>query len=458
VEAAGVNYESIKALAKERGHKVDTLLAMSRTRDPFFCGSEGQRQYAEWFLGIWERFGFTAPIHLRRIHYRIISNPEPILLLSGKPYQNTERCWDSLIDAARCARCLRLVNPSDFVDMRNGEPRIYSACRTPPRPGFYFPDEVELWRLPLLHLDLSCDLSLAAPEIHGYDYSGDHADQRYFLQMWIEKSTMDDVLAPICRRYGVDLVTGAGFQSITSVVRMLAERNPMGKPARIFYISDFDPGGEGMPIATARQIEFWRPQYAPDLEIKLHHLALTREQADEYRLPRTPIKETDKRRRGFEERRGQGAVELDALEALHPGELARIVEEDAFQPYFDKTLDRRLSKIWLKAASAAKQAWEAELEEQDAELDSIRTEAEAIAQKYAAQLEPLRRDFEMEMQPLRDQLELVQHAVQVKADEFSVDLPPRPEPAEADADESDWLFDSNREYLEQIAVYKRHKE
>jgi len=49
-------------------------------------------------------------------------------------------------------------------------------------------------------------------------------------------------------------------------------------------------------------------------------------------------------------------------------------------------------------------------------------------------------------------------AVQVKADEFTVDLPPRPEPAEADADESDWLFDSNREYLEQIAVYKRHKE
>jgi len=307
----------------------------------------------------------------------------------------------------RYARYLGLVDPAAFVDQRNSEPRIYSACRTPPRPGFYFTDD--LWRLPSLNLDLSCDLRLPAPEITGYDYSGDHADQRYFLQMWIEKSTMDDVLKPVCERYGVDLVTGAGFQSITSVVSMLRQRNPLRKPARIFYISDFDPAGEGMPIATARQIEFWLPKYAPDLEIKLHHLALTGEQVLQYELPRTSIKESDLRRKGFEERHGSGAVELDALEALHPGELAAIVEEHAFQPYFDKTLNRRLTKTRLKASSTANEAWEAEVEEQDQELESIRTEAEAIAEKYALQLAPLKRDFEMEMQPLRDQLELVQH-------------------------------------------------
>jgi hypothetical protein len=52
---------------------------------------------------------------------------------------------------------------------------------------------------------------------------------------------------------------------------------------------------------------------------------LTREQAQQFNLPRIPIKESDLRRKGFEERNGEGAVELDALEALHPGELASLV-------------------------------------------------------------------------------------------------------------------------------------
>jgi hypothetical protein len=49
------------------------------------------------------------------------------------------------------------------------------------------------------------------------------------------------------------------------------------------------------------------------------------EQCIEYGLPRTPIKETERRALRFEERFGEGATELDALEALHPGLLREIV-------------------------------------------------------------------------------------------------------------------------------------
>jgi hypothetical protein len=45
-------------------------------------------------------------------------------------------------------------------------------------------------------------------------------------------------------------------------------------------------------------------------------------------LPRIPIKETEKRSEAFEQRHGEGATELDALEALHPGVLARILEQE----------------------------------------------------------------------------------------------------------------------------------
>jgi hypothetical protein len=45
-------------------------------------------------------------------------------------------------------------------------------------------------------------------------------------------------------------------------------------------------------------------------------LALTLAQVQQYRLPRIPIKESDRRKPGFEDTYGEGAVELDALEAL----------------------------------------------------------------------------------------------------------------------------------------------
>ena len=82
----------------------------------------------------------------------------------------------------------------------------------------------------------------------------------------------------------------------------------------------------------------------------------------------------------------------------------------------------------------------------------------AIAKQYATRLEPIQREFNRKMKPLRERLERVRHAVRQKADEFTVSVPPRPEPNEAGADESFWLYDSQRGYEAQIEAYKRHKE
>src|SRR5262249_51819997 len=159
---------------------------------------------------------------------------------------------------------------------------------------------------------------------YGYDYAA--ADQPYLVEIWVEKSTMNDVLEPLCGQLSVNLVTSLGFQSMTAAVNLLqraARLAAAGRPCRVFYISDYDPAGDGMPVAVARQIEFWLSQYAPGADIKLTPLVLTREQVVAYDLPRTPIKESDRRRANFEALHGEGAVELDALEALHPGELRR---------------------------------------------------------------------------------------------------------------------------------------
>ena len=90
----------------------------------------------------------------------------------------------------------------------------------------------------------------------------------------------------------------------------------MGKPAHMFYISDWDPQGERMPFSASRHIEYRLRQCAEHCEVTVEPLALTPEQIKRYKLPRVPIKSSNRLRDTFEEAYGEGATELDALEAI----------------------------------------------------------------------------------------------------------------------------------------------
>jgi hypothetical protein len=444
--------ETIKKLATEAGCPIPGLLALDRSKDPFFLGSDADQRNAGWFRDVWERYGFGTGVHLRRIFYRVVNDPDRPKRPDGEAFENTNQCWAFLGEASKSARCLGLVDPAAFVDRRNPDPVLYADARTKPKPRC----EVEqpYWSLPSITIDLECSLGLPEPLVTGYDYQ--LADQRYSLGLWIEKSTMNDVIEPWCQRFGMDLVTGLGFQSMTTVINMLQRARRHGKAVRIFYISDFDPAGDRMPVSTARHIEFWVPSYAPEIEIKLTHLGLTRQQVIEYGLPRIPIKQSDLRRKGFEDRRGEGAVELDALEAVRPGELARLIEE-AVEPYFDSGLKKRLADAGAEADEDAAAAWEDATREEADQLEELQAEAEGVARKFARRAAKLTREFDAAMGPVRERLEVVRHAAQAKADGFQVDLPERPEADQADADESGWLFDNGRSYLDQLQHYKAHK-
>jgi hypothetical protein len=155
-----------------------------------------------------------------------------------------------------------------------------------------------------------------------------------------------------------------------------------GKPTRIFYISDHDPAGELMPKATARQVEFWLRKYAPDIPFKLTPLALTKEQVVRFKLPRIPIKESDLRKKYFQDRHGSGACELDALEALHPGELARMVR-NAVESYIDASLEERLADAHIEAQDDVEDAWAELIEAEAGELKAIKADADVIVKKHS---------------------------------------------------------------------------
>jgi hypothetical protein len=54
-----------------------------------------------------------------------------------------------------------------------------------------------------------------------------------------------------------------------------------------------------MPKAVARKVEFTIAKFGLDVDLQLIPLALTPDQRREYRLPRTPIKDTERRDRSI---------------------------------------------------------------------------------------------------------------------------------------------------------------
>jgi hypothetical protein len=208
-----------------------------------------------------------------------------------------------------------------------------------------------------------------------------------------------------------------------------------------------------MPQSVARQIEYWVKHYAPSADIALQPLALTRPQVVERQLPRIPIKESDLRRSNFEDCYGEGAVELDALETLYPGDLGRLLTE-AIIPYRDPDIKRTLDEVEQETDEWVAQSWQMYTEQERAEAEAITAQAQAVYEAYRERLEALKRSLDTELAPLQERLDSVWQAIKEKAEGFFIDLPDRPQSELPSPDEAQWLFHSKRKYFEQLNAYK----
>ena len=216
---------SLTSLSNKLCRPKSTLEVLSR--DPFSAGDEpARRRDAEWIAGLWRQYCVRPGSHLRRVHYILVSQAAAIIMPNGKPYVNDEKSFIQLINASIDARYLHLIPATDLVDRRNNPPIIYlpndgSAGKvevsTPPR--FKVSDLKHVLRL-----------MLKLPKIL----------QRYHLEIWAEKTTQNDILEPLCVRYGVNLITGAGEQSLTACVNVVQRALANGgRPVRILYIFRF---------------------------------------------------------------------------------------------------------------------------------------------------------------------------------------------------------------------------
>jgi hypothetical protein len=407
-------------IARAAGVPQANLLALAPANDPFSLYQPARQRNAEWFADLFERFNFGLGVHVRRIHYRIISHDTPIRRPDGHAYQNTTSAWAMLVNASRDARYLSLVPSDAFVDRRNPDPVTFFEAMQ------YGSPQVN-----------NSGLFLAAPdadfpELPAIKFDGAQYGPAALVEIWCEKTTMNDVLLPLARRYGVNLVTGAGEMSETSVRLFLERAGAAGVPSRILYVSDFDPAGRSMPVAVARKIEFAQRE----LDIILDPVVLTESQCREYRLPRTPIKPSEKRAPKFEERFGAGATELDALEALHPGKLGRIISAE-----IERYIDPDHARAYWVALGEHKDALRrisAEVQEQYCnEIDSLECEHSELMVRFG--------NFHDRAESVFERIE--EHLTLVNVPHFD---PPAPRGMD---DPAAPMFDARRDYLTQIAHY-----
>jgi hypothetical protein len=423
-----VNYEEIKELSKELGRPAATLIALAKDNDPFFI-MPGREADAKWAADVWRRFEIQIGYHKRRIHYRLVSQAAPIIMPNGEPYENTLDCWKTLSLGLRDAVTLGLLPPNAFTDNRNPDPILHQTES----------EEAFTW---IKNSALDCT-DIQIPDLPALTLERPMVPQPYQVEFWCEKSTMNDVLVPLAEEYHLNVPTAVGEFSATQCTEFVDRAEKHGRSVRILYISDFDPAGQDMPVSVARKIESELDRRGCDLDIQVRPIVLTHDQCTEYRLPRTPIKEKEKRGPKFQERFGEGATELDALEALHPGLLRRILVAE-IERYWNTDHDDAVADTCREIEDQLDEITKDVVELHQPEIDALTAEFQEIRRSYRAWLDLARPLY----QRITDTLK------QSQPDIDGVDCAP-----DFNADEdTDPLFDSSRDYVEQIDRYKRHQD
>jgi hypothetical protein len=240
--------------------------------------------------------------------------------------------------------------------------------------------------------------------------------------------------------------------SHTRVIELVKRVSMNGSRAvRILYVSDFDPAGRSMPMATARKIEYEADSLGYD--IQLIQAVLTPEQCEQYDLPRTPLKEGERRATKFEARFGHGATELDALEALYPGELRRILVaeiERFINPEFGVEWSEYVEEVQERLDVITEEVTDRLIEGDEEDDDDSGAVYGLLQEKFEA------------LRELEDEVGVAWTAwnerVTEALTEATEDFEPGDAPVPPDADE--WvepLFESSRDYMHQMEAYRAWK-
>ena len=242
----------------------------------------------------------------------------------------------------KAARWLGVVGFERIIDERNAPPEIYVPCVTP----------ISTTIGPGAHCEIPATAETAVPSFCLLGFRG---RQTHRIIFYGEKASLSAVLRPIAEMIGAEMILATGESSDTYIAAMAKRATEDGRPAVVFYFSEFDPSGHQMPVSVARKLQALRDLYYPNLSMRLYPVALTFDQIRALGLPSSPLKRTEKRARRWREIHGHDQTEIDAMVELHPDALRRATF-DAIRPFYDADLDDRVLDVELKWRAEADKA------------------------------------------------------------------------------------------------------
>jgi hypothetical protein len=356
----------------------DALTVLAVRRDPYRLESDANRTDAQWLASQIESV-FTPQhrVHIRGLHYALFAKGD-VRKPNGETYSNSDDDYVWLGTTVKSARWLGVLPFDRISDNRNTEPTI---CRTnePIYPVAGYVSAAAMW----LGASGAGNINFLKPWPSLLSFA---RAQPFALSIFGEKSSLEEVLAPIARHCEADLYLGAGEISDTLAYRMAKDGAEDGRPMVVFTVTDFDPAGFQMPISIGRKLQALRDLCFPGLQFEVVPVALTVDQVRRLDLPSTPLKETERRADKWREEFGVEQTEIDALATLRPQVLREIVEE-ALKPYFDSTLARRIAEAKDQWGQQAQEVIDGHVDAD--ELVNIQGEAEDIEVESAERVEAI---------------------------------------------------------------------
>lgn len=243
------------------------------------------------FIDEFSAEGYTPTV--RQVYYQFISHD----LLP-----NTEASYNKLQNIITKGRMAGLISWTSIEDRnRTCNTYSYNECEKEAVRGIEYHINVDFWER-----------------------------QDVYIEAWIEKDALINIIQRPCREYDVPYMACKGYLSASEAWRAgrrFERKKDEGKHCILLHLGDHDPSGIDMTRDNAERLELFS-QFSG---VEVERLALNMDQIEQYKPPPNPAKLTDKRAAGYIRDHGNKSWELDALK---PKVIASLVEKN-IRSYID---------------------------------------------------------------------------------------------------------------------------
>lgn len=168
--------------------------------------------------------------------------------------------------------------------------------------------------------------------------------QNTYVEVWVEKEALSDVIRRPCSRRRVPYMACKGYLSASEAWRSgqrFEEAFDEGRRCVLIHLGDHDPSGMDMTRDNADRLELFARE-----RVEVRRVALNIDQVRLYNPPPNPAKMTDSRAGDYVAQFGRTSWELDALEPaiidrLITTELDDLIDPDEWAETEREESDRR---------------------------------------------------------------------------------------------------------------------